>query len=91
MTTRSVTEKDAKSQEDVMTNKIAYSVEEVSKQTTLSMAFLRNEIRAGKLKVKRYGRRVLIFKDDFMNYLNEGENKDEKWKSHNLGKRLWLK
>jgi len=78
MTTRSVTEKDAKSQEDVMTNKIAYSVEEVSKQTTLSMAFLRNEIRAGKLKVKRYGRRVLIFKDDFMNYLNEGENKDEK-------------
>ena len=70
MTTRSVKEKDAKSQEDVMTNKIAYSVEEVSKQTTLSMAFLRNEIRAGKLKVKRCGRRVLILKDDFMNYLN---------------------
>ncbi len=59
-------------------DKIAYSVEEISEQTTLSKAFLRNEIRAGNLKVKRCGRRVLILKDDFMNYLNEGENKDEK-------------
>ncbi len=57
--------------------KLAYSVEDISEQTTLSKAFLRNEIRAGKLKVKRCGRRVLILKDDFMNYLNEGEN-DEK-------------
>ncbi len=58
-------------------NKLAYSVEEISEQTTLSKAFLRNEIRAGKLKVKRCGRRVLILKDDFMNYLN-GENTDGK-------------
>jgi excisionase family DNA binding protein len=57
--------------------KMAYSVEEISEQTTLSKAFLRNEIRAGKLKVKRCGRRVLILKDDFMNYLN-GENTNEK-------------
>lgn len=57
--------------------KLAYSVEEISEQTTLSKAFLRNEIRAGNLKVKRCGRRVLILKDDFMNYLN-GENEDEK-------------
>lgn len=56
--------------------KLAYSVEEISEQTTLSKAFLRNEIRAGKLKVKRCGRRVLILKDDFMDYLN-GENQDE--------------
>ncbi len=60
------------------TEKFAYSVEEISEQTTLSKAFLRNEIRAGKLKVKRCGRRVLILKDDFMNYLNEGENQNEK-------------
>jgi len=57
--------------------RLAYSVEEISEQTTLSKAFLRNEIRAGNLKVKRCGRRVLILKDDFMNYLN-GENIDEK-------------
>jgi hypothetical protein len=41
-------------------------------------AMLRKEIKAGRLKVKRAGRRVLILKSDFMNYLNEGENKDEK-------------
>ncbi len=58
-------------------NKLAYSVEQISEQTTLSKAFLRNEIRAGKLKVKRCGRRVLILKDDFMDYLN-GQNTDEK-------------
>ena len=57
--------------------KIAYSVEETSAQTTLSKAFLRNEIRAGNLKVKRCGRRVLILKDDLMDYLN-GEKEDEK-------------
>lgn len=59
-------------------DKLAYSVEEISEATTLSKAFLRNEIRAGNLKVKRCGRRVLILKDDFMNYLNEGETNDEK-------------
>lgn len=64
-------------QETITSNKLAYSVEEISQQTTLSKAFLRNEIRAGKLKVKRCGRRVLILKDDFMDYLN-GENNDEK-------------
>ena len=50
--------------------KIAYSVEEISEQTTLSKAFLRNEIRAGDLKARKIGRRVLILKDDLMNYLN---------------------
>lgn len=55
--------------------RLAYSVEEISEQTTLSKPFLRNEIRAGKLKVRRCGRRVLILKDDFMDYL-KGENQD---------------
>jgi excisionase family DNA binding protein len=63
--------------QESITSKMAYSVEEISEATTLSKAFLRNEIRAGKLKVKRCGRRVLILKDDFMNYLN-GETNDEK-------------
>ena len=58
--------------------RIAFSVEEVSEQTSLSKAFVRNEIRAGHLKVKRCGRRVLILKEDFMNYLNNGEKQNEK-------------
>ena len=64
-------------EQKTITSRIAYSVEQISEQTTLSKAFLRNEIRAGHLKVKRCGRRVLILKDDFMNYLN-GENTNEK-------------
>jgi excisionase family DNA binding protein len=72
-----VMEKNKTMQETITKNKLAYSVDEISEQSTLSKAFLRNEIRAGNLKVKRCGRRVLILKDDFMNYLN-GENKDEK-------------
>lgn len=49
--------------------KLAYSVQQISEQTTLSKAFLRNEIRAGRLKVKRCGRRVLILSDDLQAYL----------------------
>lgn len=52
-----------------VTPKIAYSVEEISEQTTLSKAFLRNEIRAGHLKVQRFGRRVLILREDLQAYL----------------------
>ncbi len=59
-------------------NRLAYSVEECAALTSISKAMLRKEIKAGRLKVKRAGRRVLILKDDFMNYLNEGEKQDEK-------------
>ncbi len=59
-------------------DRLAYSVEECAALTSISKAMLRKEIKAGRLKVKRAGRRVLILKSDFMNYLNEGENKDEK-------------
>lgn len=50
---------------------MAYSVEEISEQTTLSKAFLRNEIRAGNLKVNRFGRRVLILNEDLQAYLKK--------------------
>ncbi len=59
-------------------NRLAYSVEECAALTSISKAMLRKEIKAGRLKVKRAGRRVLILKDDFMNYLNEGENDEQK-------------
>jgi len=49
--------------------KMAYSVEEIAEATTLSKAFLRNEIRAGHLKVQRFGRRVLILNEDLQAYL----------------------
>lgn len=37
-----------------------YSIAEISALTSLSKAFLRNEIRAGKLQAKSFGRRVLV-------------------------------
>ncbi len=61
------------------TNAIAISVERASQVSSLSKPFLRNEIRAGKLRVVRPGnsRRVLIMMSDFMNYL-EGETNEQK-------------
>ncbi len=60
-------------------DQIAVSVEQASNISTLSKPFLRNEIRAGKLRVVRPGnsRRVLIMMSDFMNYLN-GESDEQK-------------
>ncbi len=76
--TKNITNEYAVGGESITQDRLAYSVEEISQQTTLSKAFLRNEIRAKRLKVKRCGRRVLILKDDFLNYLNEGEKDDGK-------------
>lgn len=53
----------------VKQEKLAYSVAEVAEQTTLSKAYLRNEIKAGRLKVKRFGRRILILNKDLMTFL----------------------
>ena len=61
------------------TNPIAISVEQASQASSLSKPFLRNEIRAGKLRVVRPGnsRRVLIMMSDFVDYL-KGETTYEK-------------
>ena len=55
-----------------ITTKIAFSVDEVAEKTTLSKAFLRLEIKRGKLKVKRFGRRVLIRDEDLREYIANG-------------------
>jgi excisionase family DNA binding protein len=57
---------------------IAISVERASQVSSLSKPFLRNEIRAGKLRVVRPGnsRRVLILMSDFMDYLKGETNKN---------------
>ncbi len=65
-------------QETITQNKMAYSVEEISAQTSLSKAFLRLEIKRGKLKAAKFGRCVLVSANNLKSYLNEGENKDEK-------------
>ncbi len=55
-------------------NKLAYSVEEIAEQTSLSKAFLRLEIKRGKLKVRRFGRRVIIRDEDLREYIENGSD-----------------
>jgi excisionase family DNA binding protein len=58
--------------------KKAYSIKEVSEETSLSQPFVRLEIKRGNLKAGRFGSRVLITENSLSQYLNKGENKDEK-------------
>lgn len=60
--------------ETIETNKMAYSVEEVAEMTSLSKAFLRLEVRRGKLQIKKFGRRVLVLHSELQRYLNTGSN-----------------
>jgi excisionase family DNA binding protein len=53
-------------------SKPAYAVAEIAEVTSLSLAFLRNEIRAGRLRVQRFGRRVLVLDADLRAYLERG-------------------
>ncbi|HLM59874.1 MAG TPA: helix-turn-helix domain-containing protein [Pyrinomonadaceae bacterium] len=57
--------------------KLAYSVEEIATQTSLSKAFLRNEIRAGRLKVNHFGRRVVVLSEDLQKYLRKQSDQNE--------------
>lgn len=59
------------------TNKLAYSVKEISEQTTLSKSFVRNEITAGNLKAQRFGRRVLVLNEDLQKYLGKVVNQND--------------
>ena len=58
--------------------KLAYSVSDVSEQTSLSKSYVRNEISAGNLKVQRFGRRVLVLNQDLQSYLNKDEQREVK-------------
>lgn len=55
--------------EAVTPNKLAFSLDEVSAQTSLSVAFLRKEARAGRLTTKKFGARRLVLVEDLQTYL----------------------
>jgi hypothetical protein len=57
--------------QDTTTEKKAYSVPELSRQYPISIGFLRGEIRRGALRVRRFGRRILILKEDWDSYLQK--------------------
>lgn len=60
------------------TQRIAWSLTEISASTGLSLGFLRNEVRRGTLPIKKFGRRVLVLEEDLRTYLTEGSpNKED--------------
>lgn len=68
----SVMERDIDMQTTITQNKFAYSVDEISRETTLSKAFLRNKIREGELEATRFGRRVLVLAENLEKFLKNG-------------------
>ncbi len=58
--------------------KRAYSIKEVSAETTLSVPFVRLEIKRGNLQAGKFGKRVLITAENLSRYLNKGETNEQK-------------
>jgi excisionase family DNA binding protein len=55
--------------------RIAWGLHDIANATGLSMGFLRNEVRAGRLSVRRFGRRVLVRDEDLKSYLDRGSER----------------
>lgn len=53
--------------------KRGFSLKELAEQVPLSVAFLRKEIKRGKLKSRKYGDRVVVLSEDWDNYLIGGD------------------
>ena len=56
--------------------RLAWGLHEVSTVTGLSVPFLRAEVRAGRLPVRRFGRRVLVRDEDLKAYLSQGSERE---------------
>ncbi len=57
--------------------RIAWSLADISKQTGLSLGYLRNEVRAKRLPIKKFGRRVLVLTNDLQTYLETGSGQEK--------------
>ncbi len=60
-----------------MTQRMAWGLAEISEFTGLSLAFLRAEVRTGRLPVRRFGRRVLVRDADLQVYLDRGSKREK--------------
>lgn len=57
--------------------RMAWGLGEISEFTGLSLGFLRAEVRAGRLPVRRFGRRVLVRNEDLQAYLDRGSERPQ--------------
>jgi hypothetical protein len=60
---------------DQTSPRAAWSLAEISGLTGLSVGYLRNEQRSGRLPVKRFGRRVVVLDKDLQLYLSNGSER----------------
>jgi excisionase family DNA binding protein len=67
-------------EELTIVRRMAWGLGEVAEFTGLSLAFIRNEVRAGRLPVRRFGRRVLVRDEDLRSYLEKGSGGNHKHK-----------
>ena len=58
-------------------NRLAWSLKDIADHTGLSVNFLRYEIRRGNLDVRRFGRRVLVGREELKRYMETGSGGDE--------------
>lgn len=63
--------------QSVTTQKRGWRLNELSSAYGVSVAFLRKEIRAGRLPIKKAGKAVLVLDEDFREYLNRNSNADK--------------
>jgi hypothetical protein len=61
---------------DQTSRRAAWSLAEISGLTGLSVGYLRNEQRSGRLPVKRFGRRVVVLDKDLQLYLSNGSERE---------------
>jgi excisionase family DNA binding protein len=59
---------------NITSEKLAYSIEELSALTTLSKPKIRKDIRNGKLESLKKGSRRLILKDEAIRYLSADDS-----------------
>lgn len=59
---------------DEINEKLAYSIEELSELSTLSVPKIRKDIRNGKLESKKKGTRRIILRDEAIRYLSTDDS-----------------
>ncbi|MGH9946836.1 MAG: hypothetical protein ACRD6X_06540 [Pyrinomonadaceae bacterium] len=57
-----------------MYEKLAYSIDELAKLSTLSVPKIRKDIRNGKLESKKKGTRRIILRDEAIRYLSTDDS-----------------
>ena len=60
--------------------KLGWGLAELAESLGVSIAFLRNEQRTGRLPVTRFGRRVIVTSEDLRLYLERASDNDRKSK-----------